>query len=50
MSSIKEFIHRTEGLAPDQYRFTFQGRQLDDSKPLTEYGIFGRGDLVIFFA
>jgi large subunit ribosomal protein L40e/ubiquitin C len=39
LEDIKEAIQEREGTPPDQQRIIFGGKQLEDSVPLSNYGI-----------
>lgn len=45
VSDLKEVIEVKEGIPPQQQRFLFAGRQLDDDKTLGECGIVAGSDL-----
>lgn len=39
IQKLKEMINDREGVPVDQQRLIFQGKQLDDNKTLTDYGV-----------
>lgn len=45
VSALKEIVEVKEGIPPQQQRFLFAGRQLDDDKTLTECGVVEGSDL-----
>lgn len=42
---LKEIVEVKEGIPPQQQRFLFAGRQLDDEKTLAECGVVAGSDL-----
>ncbi|GMM47379.1 hypothetical protein DAPK24_039540 [Pichia kluyveri] len=45
VSELKEIVEVKEGIPPQQQRFLFAGRQLDDDKTLAECGVIEGSDL-----
>lgn len=45
VNDLKEIVEIKEGIPPQQQRFLFAGRQLDDDKTLSECGIVEGSDL-----
>lgn len=45
VSDLKEVVEVKEGIPPQQQRFLFAGRQLDDEKTLAECGVAAGSDL-----
>ena len=45
VSELKEIVEVKEGIPPQQQRFLFAGRQLDDDKTLAECGVIAGSDL-----
>lgn len=45
VSELKEVVEVKEGIPPQQQRFLFAGRQLDDDKTLAECGVVAGSDL-----
>ncbi|KDR75686.1 hypothetical protein GALMADRAFT_68997 [Galerina marginata CBS 339.88] len=39
LAELKQFIQDKEGIPPDQQRFIFAGREFDDSRPLSGFGV-----------
>lgn len=39
VSALKMLVQAKEGIPPDQQRFVWSGRQLEDSRTLSDYGI-----------